>query len=542
MLQPGAVLNGRYLLEERIAAGGMGEIWRGVDTSLHRRIAVKVLLPFLVSDAEFITRFRTEARMMAALRHPGIVQVYDGGQATLPGGPIDFLVMEFIEGTPLSTMLQQSGRLGARQTLEMMAQAADALHAAHEAGIVHRDVKPSNLLIRPGGAVVLVDFGVARSTTATGITGTNVVMGTAHYMAPEQAEGKPVSAATDVYALGAVAYCCLAGRTPYVGSGPLEILGQLVYGPAPTLPPDVPTAAADVVLRAMDKDPARRYPDAAALAEAARSALDEQGSTGRPATIVRLRAGRVALPSHDRPRSATTSHTAEPLATAATGDNALVQNASQGQSARRFARTLAVLATGAIVGAVWATANAVGGLADDASQKAQTSAGSSAPVLPSPTPDRSQPGPAPKSSSAGSPSAGPQTSKPADGPVSPAFSTSVRSDHPATNPYAPNTLCGPGYRTIDSAPLRSEDTLLGNVYLLTDDTGSMCVVTLKTANLDQKTPMSAYLQLEGADRDTEAGNYESYAGPVRETTVGECIQWGGSVDSVAFDSPLQHCD
>jgi eukaryotic-like serine/threonine-protein kinase len=205
MLRPGAMLNGRYLLEERIAAGGMGEVWRGVDTSLHRRIAVKVLLPFLVSDSTFITRFRTEARLMAALRHPGIVQVYDGGQAVLDGGTLDFLVMELIEGTPLSTSILREGRLGPRQTLEIVAQAGEALRAAHEAGIVHRDVKPSNLLIRPGGVVVLVDFGVARSTTATGITGTNVVMGTAHYMAPEQAEGKPVTPATDVYALGAVA-------------------------------------------------------------------------------------------------------------------------------------------------------------------------------------------------------------------------------------------------------------------------------------------------------------------------------------------------
>jgi len=517
MLQPGAVLNGRYLLEERIAAGGMGEIWRGVDTSLHRRIAVKVLLPFLVSDAEFITRFRTEARMMAALRHPGIVQVYDGGQATLPGGPIDFLVMEFIEGTPLSTMLQQSGRLGARQTLEMMAQAADALHAAHEAGIVHRDVKPSNLLIRPGGAVVLVDFGVARSTTATGITGTNVVMGTAHYMAPEQAEGKPVSAATDVYALGAVAYCCLAGRTPYVGSGPLEILGQLVYGPAPTLPPDVPTAAADVVLRAMDKDPARRYPSAAALAQTARTAL-----TGKPANTGRPAAARVAFLGHDTPQPAPTGRATEPpaAATPGHGSGAVVTPA---KSRRR--PVVAALALGVVIGAVWSTTRILSAVADDGAP--QTPAGLG--VSGRPTGGRSIS--ATGSGAAKNPSAAAQ----------PTGTTPGDADYVATNPYVPAKLCGTGYLTIDSAPLRNEGVLLGSVYVLADETGKTCVVTLKASDLGENTDVSAYLEPEGRNRITDDGAQKYYAGPVRAQAAGTCIRWGGSVDDVAFNSQLEHC-
>ena len=269
------MLNNRYQLTERVAAGGMGEVWRATDSLLGRGVAVKVLLPSLMSDSEFITRFRTEARMMAALRHPGIVQVYDYGEDAVVGGSrMDYLVMEFVEGTPLSKRIKAAGKLGVAETMGIMAQAADALQVAHEAGIVHRDVKPSNLLVRPGGAVVLVDFGVARSVGVTGITSTNVVLGSASYMAPEQAEGKPISPVTDLYALGAVAYCCLTGRPPYVGDNPLQILGQLVHGAPPTLPAEIPQAAAAVVLRALDKDSARRHPSATALADAARSAQD----------------------------------------------------------------------------------------------------------------------------------------------------------------------------------------------------------------------------------------------------------------------------
>jgi len=522
MLQPGAVLNGRYLLEERIAAGGMGEIWRGVDTSLHRRIAVKVLLPFLVSDAEFITRFRTEARMMAALRHPGIVQVYDGGQAVLAGGTIDYLVMEFIEGTPLSAMLQQSGRLDPRQTLEMIAQAADALHAAHEAGIVHRDVKPSNLLIRPGGAVVLVDFGVARSTTATGITGTNVVMGTAHYMAPEQAEGKPVSAVTDVYALGAVAYCCLAGRTPYTGDGPLEVLGQLVHGPSPTLPPDLPAAVADVVLRAMDKDPARRYPSTAALAQAARSAL-----TGKPANAVRPAAARVAFLGHDTPQPAPTS----PPTAALPGDGAGTVAAPAKVRRRRWP-VVAALALGVVIGAVWGAASILSAIADDV--EAQTPAG----LEVSGRPAGGQLSSAAGGGATKNPSAGPQRTSE---PTGAAPGTSANADYVATNPYVPAKLCGHGFQTIDSAPLRDQGVLVGSVYVLADETGKTCVVTLKAGDLGEKTDVSAYLEPEGRDRVSDDGDEKYYAGPVRAQAAGSCIRWGGSVDDTAFDSELEHC-
>ncbi|GAA4581204.1 hypothetical protein GCM10023176_61790 [Micromonospora coerulea] len=269
------MLSDRYLLGERIATGGMGAVWRCTDTLLGREVAVKVLLPSLVADPEFTTRFHAEARMMAALRHPGIVQVHDFGSATLAdGSQVSYLVMEYVDGEPLVTWVRRAGRLDPASTMSVVAQAARALHAAHLAGIVHRDVKPGNLLVKRDGSVVLVDFGIARSTTMAGITAAHMVVGTASYMSPEQAAGQPVSAVTDVYALGAVAYYCLAGRPPFEGENPLQVaLRHVEDEPAP-LPPGTPPPVREVVRRALAKRPADRYPGGAAMAEAAEDARD----------------------------------------------------------------------------------------------------------------------------------------------------------------------------------------------------------------------------------------------------------------------------
>ncbi|MEU8191951.1 serine/threonine-protein kinase, partial [Micromonospora carbonacea] len=274
MLSSGVVLSGRYRLDDRVATGGMGDVWRATDQVLGRRVAVKVLLPALVSDPDFIARFRAEARIMAALRHPGIVQVYDCGEDDLPsGGRADYLVMEFVEGEPLSRRIEAAGHLGVAETMSIVAQAAQALHAAHAGGIVHRDVKPSNLLVQEDGTVVLVDFGVARSTNVTSITSTNAVPGTALYMAPEQAAGRPVSGATDIYALGAVAYCCLTGGPPFTGDNPLQVAVRHLDDEPPELPADIPGPVRDLVSRALAKDPAARYATGAAMAEAARATI-----------------------------------------------------------------------------------------------------------------------------------------------------------------------------------------------------------------------------------------------------------------------------
>ncbi|MEU8257434.1 protein kinase [Micromonospora inaquosa] len=290
MLSSEVVLSGRYRLDERVATGGMGDVWRASDLILGRQVAVKVLLPALVSDPDFIARFRAEARIMAALRHPGIVQVFDCGADDLPdGGRADYLVMEFVDGEPLSKRIEAAGRLDVAETMSIVAQAAAALNAAHRGGIVHRDVKPSNLLVQEDGTVVLVDFGVARSTDITSITSTNAVPGTALYMAPEQAAGRPVSGATDIYALGAVTYCCLTGSPPFTGDNPLQVAVRHLDDEPPELPHDIPEAVRALVSRALAKDPLERFTSGAAMAEAARTAVTGGEPPTAMATPVALR-------------------------------------------------------------------------------------------------------------------------------------------------------------------------------------------------------------------------------------------------------------
>jgi serine/threonine-protein kinase len=251
----------------------MGEVWRATDEALGRTVAVKVLRPTLLRDPGFDARFRAEARTMAALTHPNVANIYDYGRSPLAGGDSAvYLVMAYVDGQPLSERITEAGRLSVAETMSIVTQAAEALDAAHHSGIIHRDVKPANLLVGAAGSVTLVDFGVARSAAATGITTANGVLGTALYMAPEQATGRPVSPATDIYALGAVAYHCLAGQPPFVGEAALEIALRHVTDEPPPLPDDVPAAARMLVERALAKDPADRYPTAAVFSAAAAAA------------------------------------------------------------------------------------------------------------------------------------------------------------------------------------------------------------------------------------------------------------------------------
>jgi len=271
MLSPGTMLGGRYRLDERIAGGGMGDVWRGTDDVLGRTVAVKILLAALLDEPGFAERFRGEARTMATINHPGVVDVYDYGNENATA----FLVMEYIEGDALSRTLSRVGRLTPARTMALMAQAADALHAAHEKGIVHRDVKPGNLLVRPNGTLVLTDFGIARSAAVGQLTAAGSVLGTASYISPEQAAGQGATPLSDVYALGVVAYQCLSGRRPFEGDNPLEIAMRHVRDNPPPLPPDIPAAARQIVDTAMAKDPGARYPSAAALGQVARRAAGQ---------------------------------------------------------------------------------------------------------------------------------------------------------------------------------------------------------------------------------------------------------------------------
>ncbi|WP_157527389.1 serine/threonine-protein kinase, partial [Micromonospora rosaria] len=279
MLSPGVQLGNRYRLDERIASGGMGDVWRGIDQVLGRTVAVKSLLPALLDEPGFAERFRGEARTMATINHPGVVDVYDFGSDQ----QIAFLVMEYVEGDALSATLNRVGRLTPARTMALVAQAADALHAAHEKGIVHRDVKPGNLLVRPNGTLVLTDFGIARSELVGQLTAAGSVLGTASYISPEQATGAVATAASDVYALGVVAYQCLAGRRPFEGDNPLEIAMKHVRDTPRPLPGDIPPPVRSIVERAMAKDPAARWSSAAALAGVARQAkqaLSQQNRGG----------------------------------------------------------------------------------------------------------------------------------------------------------------------------------------------------------------------------------------------------------------------
>ncbi|MGW0202824.1 serine/threonine-protein kinase, partial [Nonomuraea sp. NPDC003201] len=271
MLGAGTTLNDRYVLADRLGGGGMGEVWRADDTVLGRAVAVKVLMPALSENPAFIQRFQNEARAMATLRHPGVVDVYDYGICEVEGRQVSFLVMEYVRGESLDRVLRR-GPLGAEATMRLIAEVGDALAAAHAQGIVHRDVKPANLMIRTDGGVVLTDFGIAHSASAGHLTATGTMLCSAGYCAPELATASDVTPSVDVYALGVVAYECLTGELPFQGDTPVQIIFKHLNAPIPQLPHDVPPGPRQVVARALEKTPDRRWPSAAVMAEAARKA------------------------------------------------------------------------------------------------------------------------------------------------------------------------------------------------------------------------------------------------------------------------------
>ncbi|WP_051485822.1 serine/threonine-protein kinase [Nocardioides sp. J54] len=279
----------RYHLDSVIATGGMGVVWRGTDTRLDRPVAVKVLKAEYADDPLFRTRFEGEARSAAALHHPGIAGVYDYG-ADDTGELPPYLVMELVDGQPLSTLLataRSNGRvIDTAVVQDLLAQAADALGVAHRAGIVHRDVKPANLLVTPDRRVKITDFGIARAADAAALTRTGSVMGTPQYLSPEQARGNPSTPASDVYSLGVVAFECLTGRRPFEAETPVATALAHLQQPVPELPDSVPAPLAAVVRRALAKDPAERFPDGTAFGAALRdpSSASAAAAAAGPAT------------------------------------------------------------------------------------------------------------------------------------------------------------------------------------------------------------------------------------------------------------------
>jgi hypothetical protein len=268
----GSLLADRYEITAPIATGGMGEVWKARDRVLDRIVAAKVLRSEFTGDPSFLARFRNEARHTAALTHPNIASVYDYGETVDDTGTqqLAFLVMEFVEGQPLVTILHDEGALPVDWTLHVVEQSADGLSAAHRGGVIHRDIKPGNLIVRPDGVVKLTDFGIAQARDATPLTRTGMVVGTAQYLSPEQAQGLELTSASDVYSLGVVAYECLTGARPFDGASQVAIALAHINRPPPPLPAHVPPAVRLLVERALAKDPADRFPDGGAFADAVR--------------------------------------------------------------------------------------------------------------------------------------------------------------------------------------------------------------------------------------------------------------------------------
>ena len=285
-VKPGLMIGDRYRLDALLATGGMGEVWRGLDLVLDRPVAVKVLRRDRTGDSAALSRFRAEARLSAGLTHPNIAALHDYGEMRNVEGRRDerlpYLVMELVEGEALSTVLRRERRLTPRRTLEIMRQTAAGLAAAHAAGVVHRDVKPGNLMLGPGDTVTITDFGIAWTKTSDPLTRTGQVLGTAQYLSPEQANGAKAGPASDVYALGMVAYECLAGRRAFEGETPLQTaLMHVSQAPEP-LPADVPAEVRQLLERALVKDPDERFPDGAALLDAVDDVLAGRAPSPHP--------------------------------------------------------------------------------------------------------------------------------------------------------------------------------------------------------------------------------------------------------------------
>ncbi|VXB97069.1 protein kinase domain-containing protein [Citricoccus sp. K5] len=276
----GITLGGRYQLTERIAIGGMGEVWKAKDKILGRLTAVKILKEEYTGDANFLRRFRAEAQHTALLNHPGVANVFDYGEEDGSG----YLVMELVPGPPLSAILDKEKVLSPDRTLNIIAQTARALSAAHAQGLVHRDVKPGNLLITPHGRVKVTDFGIARIADQVPLTATGQVMGTAQYLAPEQATGQQATGSSDIYSLGVIGYESLVGHRPFSGESQIAIALAQVNDPPPPLPDTIPEPVRALIMSMLAKEADERPANATALAEAAES-LRQQDTASAAAAV-----------------------------------------------------------------------------------------------------------------------------------------------------------------------------------------------------------------------------------------------------------------
>jgi serine/threonine protein kinase len=348
VVEPGRrCLGDRYELHRLIAAGGMGQVWQGTDVALHRPVAVKVLRSEYTGDPSFLARFRAEAQHAASLSHPNIAAVFDYGEEIAQDGTgetLAYLVMELVEGEPLSALVARDGPLSTGTTLSLLRQTAFGLGEAHRAGMVHRDVKPGNIMLLERGRAKIMDFGLARMRAADHKTVTGMVLGTPKYMSPEQVAGSPVDQRSDLFSLGIVLYEMLTGGRLFGAEDMTQIMHNVTYQehePPTRLKPELPAMLDFVVARALKKDPASRYQDAAELAADLSTCFTElraRGASpaGEPTGTRTVKIERSAEPPSDAPAArAIATDTRLPLARQFDSSAALERLASPSRSDRK---------------------------------------------------------------------------------------------------------------------------------------------------------------------------------------------------------------
>ena len=434
----GLILDDRYQLAEPIAAGGVGQVWRASDLLLDREVAVKLLRPEYADHPDTLERFRAEAKHAGSLTHPCVARVYDYGNAG-PASP-PYLVMEYVNGPSLADMLAVDP-VHPVLALDVAAQAAAGLDAAHSIGLVHRDVKPGNILIGADGLVKITDFGIAHAAGSAPITGPGLVMGTTQYMAPERIAGGQATPASDLYALGILIYECLTGLPPYDG-GTAEVMAGHLYLPMPPLPAGVPPELGELITRLTAKDPAARLSDAAEVAAIATRLRDALAADAGLTVAAPAYAG-AATGAH---AGAGATADVEALFT-----GPAPRQAGPGMTGRRRATTLAAGVT-VLAGAGVAWLLATGALHDSpaadhrtVSPPATTAPGSSASLAPpatGPEPSHSAGGTSARPSSSATASASRQAAhSPSSSPASSASPS--RSGSPSHSPGATPTTASP---------------------------------------------------------------------------------------------------
>ncbi len=275
----GKSLTSRYEIVDKLGEGGMALVYRGLDKLLHREVAIKVLREQYASDEQFVERFRREAQAAASLSHPNIVNIYDVGEVE----GVHFIVMEYVHGRSLRRVIQEEGRLSPVRAARYALQICEGLQHAHERGLIHRDIKPHNILITPDDRVKVTDFGIARAASTSTLTQTGIIIGSVHYFSPEQAKGSNIGPRSDLYSLGVVLYEMLTGEVPFTGDSPIAVALKQINDPPPRLGerrPDCPPALVRIVERALAKDLLERYQDAAQMAGDLRRYLWTAGADG----------------------------------------------------------------------------------------------------------------------------------------------------------------------------------------------------------------------------------------------------------------------